>query len=99
MAESASEQDEANPTFWLATKTGKMNSSYPLGISRFGTASTSSLFSHIINLYWPSLLSQEGWILVLFFFAILYWPQLGLGQQKLKKEHRHNPAILTSLVQ
>ena len=96
MAESASGQDEANPTFWLATQTGKMNSSYPLGISRFGTASTSSLFSHIINPYWPSLLSQEGWKLVLFFFAILYWPQLRLGQQKLKKEHRHNPAILTS---
>ena len=96
MAESASGQDEENPTFWLATQTGKMNSSYPLRISRFGTASTSSLFSHIINPYWPSLLSQEGWILVLFFFAILYWPQLRLGQQKLKKEHRHNPAILTS---
>ena len=56
MAESASEQDEANPTFWLATQAGKMNSSYPLGISRVGPASKSSLFSHIINPYWPSLL-------------------------------------------
>lgn len=29
-------QDEANPVFWLAFWAGKMDLSYPLGISRFG---------------------------------------------------------------
>ena len=53
MAEPA--QDEANPKFWLVTQAGKMSPSYPLGISRDGTASKSSLFGRHINPYWPSL--------------------------------------------
>ena len=38
MAESASEQDEVNPAFWLATRAGEMGPPCPLGISRAGPA-------------------------------------------------------------
>ena len=38
MAESASEQDEVNPTFWLATRAGEMGPPYLLGFSRVGPA-------------------------------------------------------------
>jgi len=52
MAKYTSERDEANPAFWLAIQTGNMGSSCPLGISRVGPASKSSLFGHIINLFY-----------------------------------------------
>ena len=67
MAESASGQDEASPVFSLATRPGKTGSSYPLGISRVGTARTSYLFGHIIN----SLMTKLGR-----FFGVL----IDLGQ-------------------
>ena len=38
MAESASEQDEVNPAFWLATRAGEMGPPYLLGFSRVGPA-------------------------------------------------------------
>ena len=45
MAESASGQDETNPTFWLATRAGTIVPSYPLGISRVDPSSKSSFLA------------------------------------------------------
>ena len=48
MAKSARGQDEVTPTFWLATRAGKMGPSCPRGISRVGPTSRKKTFS-----LWP----------------------------------------------
>ena len=56
MAESASGRDEENPVLWLATREGKMDLLFPLGISR---VEKSSLFGHIINLLFAELVATR----------------------------------------
>ena len=48
MAKSARGQDEVTPTFWLATRAGKMDPSCRRGISRVGPTSRKKTFS-----LWP----------------------------------------------
>jgi len=54
MAGTASGQDEENPVFWLATRTGKMGLSCLLGISRVSPAIKKFSWSYNKSiLYWP----------------------------------------------
>ena len=81
MAKYASERDEANPAFWLAIQTGNMGSSCPLGISRVGPASKSSLFGHIINLLLTKIVRSRWLNIVLVIFCLrFYRPRLRFGQ-------------------
>ena len=72
MAESASGQDEANPTFWLVARAGKIVPSCPLGISRVDPSSKSYLFGHILSPFFTKLV-RSRWLnigLVLLFVFI-----------------------------
>ena len=60
---SMSEQDESNPSLWLATREGKMELSCPLGTTRRASQENFPR-TYAINLYWPSLFCHDGWILV-----------------------------------
>ena len=64
MAGSASEQDEANPVFWLATRAGKMGLSCPLEFVRFVPAKANffgvTIWPYNTEIhYWPNLFGQE----------------------------------------
>ena len=77
MASSVSGQDESNPALWLATRSGKMELSCPLGTTRL-VQQENFPESHVINLLDcsnPSLFGQDGLSLASFF----YGPRLCLG--------------------
>ena len=90
--ESASEQDEANPAFWLATR-----------LSRSEFPALVPLFAIQYILYFPSLFGQDGWMLVTDFFNLvtralflgtrLFFCVFRLTETKGTSQY---PAILTS---
>lgn len=88
VAESASEQDKANPVFWLAPRAGKMGPCSPLGISRFDSTSNKGLFRNVIILYWPTRRSRwlnigsfvSAFLLISTSFRSIKTPQKELGQ-------------------
>ena len=90
--ESASEQDEANPAFWLATRLAR--SEFPALVP---------LFAIQYILYFPSLFVQDGWMLVTDFFNLvtralflgtrLFFCVFRLTETKGTSQY---PAILTS---
>ena len=98
MASSASGQDEPIWALWLATQVGKMELSCLLGTTCH-VPQEKFCKSQIINVYWPSFFSQDGWILTSFFFFASLWtstPSRSINMQKKKKELGQYPAILTS---
>ena len=84
VAESASEQDKANPVFWLAPRAGKMGPCSPLGISRFDPTSNKGLFSHVINplLTNSSVKMAEYWLVRFCLFIDLYFVQVNKNAAK-----------------
>ena len=88
---------------WLAPWAGKMNQivrcdwlperarwSY---FARSGFLAWSRKIKHHFLVFWPSMFSQDGWILVLFFFFTFMDQD---GKHAKKKELGQYPAILTS---
>ena len=74
LVSSTSGQDESNPVLWLAAPAGKMQLSCPLRTTCCVPQETFPK-SHVIIIYWPSLLGQDGWILAsIFFFLQVYGP-------------------------
>ena len=84
VAESASEQDKANPVFWLAPRAGKMGPCSPLGISRFDPTSNKGLFSHVINplLTNSSVKIAEYWLVRFCLFIDLDFVQVNKNAAK-----------------
>ena len=84
VAESASEQDKANPVFWLAPRAGKMGPCSPLGISRFDPTSNEGLFSHVINplLTNSSVKMAEYWLVRFCVFIDLDFVQVNKNAAK-----------------
>ena len=84
VAESASEQDKANPVFWLAPRAGKMGPCSPLGISRFDPTSNEGLFSHVINplLTNSSVRMAEYWLVRFCLFIDLDFVQVNKNAAK-----------------
>ena len=84
VAESASEQDKANPVFWLAPQAGKMGPCSPLGISRFDPTSNKGLFSHVINplLTNSSVKMAEYWLVRFCLFIDLDFVQVNKNAAK-----------------
>ena len=76
MAESASGQGEANPVLRWATRTAKRGPCWPLGISRVGPASESSVFGHKINTFLTKLVWSRGLNIGL---LRVHYPGLRLG--------------------
>ena len=85
MAESPSAQDEANPAFWLATRTGKMVPSCPLSISFVGPQEKLSFWQ-----YNKSFIDHASSFKMVDYrprsFLRFYWPRLRLGLWKRKKK-------------
>ena len=84
VAESASEQDKANPVFWLALRAGKMGPCSPLGTSRFDPTSNKGLFSHVINplLTNSSVKMAEYWLVRFCLFIDLDFVQVNKNAAK-----------------
>ena len=84
VAESASEQDKANPVFWLALRAGKMGPCSPLGTSRFDPTSNKGLFSHVINLLLTnsSVKMAEYWLVRFCLFIDLDFVQVNKNAAK-----------------
>ena len=84
VAESASEQDKANPVFWLAPRAGKMGRCSPLGTSRFDPTSNKGLFSHVINplLTNSSVKMAEYWLVRFCLFIDLDFVQVNKNAAK-----------------
>ena len=84
VAESASEQDKANPVFWLAPRAGKMGPCSPLGISRFDPTSNKGLCSHVINplLTNSSVKMAEYWLVRFCLFIDLDFVQVNKNAAK-----------------
>ena len=62
-AESSGRQDKANPVFWLATQTGKMRPFWPPRFPVLVPRGKVLFWGHTITFYWPSLFSQDSWIM------------------------------------
>ena len=84
VAESASEQDKANPVFWLALRAGKMGPCSPLGTSRLDPTSNKGLFSHVINplLTNSSVKMAEYWLVRFCLFIDLDFVQVNKNAAK-----------------
>ena len=84
VAESASEQDKANPVFWLALRAGKMGPCSPLGTSRFDPTRNKGLFSHVINplLTNSSVKMAEYWLVRFCLFIDLDFVQVNKNAAK-----------------
>ena len=63
-------QNEPNPALWLAIRPGKMELSYPLGITRCVPQEKSVLFPYNESFTWLSLFGQDGWMLASLVFCV-----------------------------
>ena len=75
MPKTVSEQDNANPAFWLVTWVAMWAGKMGLWISRIRPPRESSLFGHIMNPLLAKFVRSRSWLylLGLIFFAFL-WP-------------------------